>query len=219
MPWLHDSREALPDEETEHRDEPWSGAASRGFPGYRPKHGFGVLPLPRNRSCPCGIAVFVECSLRYRQRARSGGTTSTWAFSGAELHAPDGIGCHPAARGGLEHGAPLWRGAPSWKRLASMAVDFCRCIAPRAMAERSAWLDAGLGPGRTAWRRGGSRPSCRLSRRSRRAGVRARPARNSRCNASPLDQEKGARAEAFALGTRFAKERMWHVEESPSTTP
>jgi CRISPR-associated protein Csb2 len=44
----------------------------------------------------------------------------------------------------------------------------------------------------------------------RHAGVSARPT-SVRVQREPFEA-KGARAEAFALGTRFAKERLWHVE-------
>ncbi len=210
MPWLHDSRRpCLTRRRTSRRA--LVGRRIEGLPRVPSEARVRILPLPRighahaDRSVRRVLVEIPAASPIRRDDLELG-------ISGAELHAPDGSD------------AILLRAA-DW----SMAHHYG--VEPRPGSGSRLWRSisaVALPPGR--WRsdlRGWTQDSDPAARRgeeearARRAvsenlKARGRPSaasKESRCNASPLNQEKGARAEAFALGTRFAKERMWHVED------
>jgi CRISPR-associated protein Csb2 len=131
----------------------------------------------------------------------------TWAFTGLRVHGATGADRDlllvPADDTTMHdrYGAAARR----WRSLTPLAL-------PEAAARRRIDPARGRGEGKPASERGEEedRACHAVATALRHAGVRA-PLLEVRVQREPFHR-RGARAEQFARGTRFAKERLWHAE-------
>lgn len=171
----------------------------------RPDQRVRIVPLPSigHDHADLGIRrVAIEIP---RSNALAEGDVA-WAFSRVSLEDPDLVLVSSDDRRMLGHyGCGHKRSARAWRTVTPAALPEVakrRRIDPQLKAEQV--------KGSTERRGEEQRARAAVATALRHAGIRT-PVRSIRVQREPFDR-KGERAEAFASGTRFEKERLWHVE-------
>lgn len=197
------------------------GRKPNGNGGLPPQDRVRILPLPSigHAHADHGVRrVLIEVPSDGPLRAED----VQWAFSGLAVSDPEtGEACDvvltPSNEEGMlgHYGVGERRSGRVWRTMTPVAVPESaqrRRIEPVRLQE-----DAKGGAERVLEE---SRASHAIAQAIRHARIAVRPER-IRVQREPFDA-KGERAEAFASGTRFAKERLWHAEitfERPVSGP